>query len=681
MGARAKLRINHILMYGFLGLLAVTVFAGGAMLLESSTENVESEMISAHKRQAETVSGIAQQLFKEEMRILEQIASTSEVGSMSSQQGDAYLKSIVDKSVHAIGDDRIKIYSHFLVTDRTGAEIIHSGGVHTNPPTSLKGRDYYEEPNQGKTLICMPNISKSTGRKVYPVATPVYVNNQHQGNLAGFLNVEYISSLVNEYKVGANGYVMIVGKGGDGKEGRVIASPRKEDLWERILGEEKDAAWQDVAKKIAEKQFDTYMLTENGRVQYVTIQPVGIYDWTLIMVTPEEELVNFSKIDEMKRNFFVGALLLLLLVGGVSFLISRVISKPIKMICMQLEEIARGNLQKDIRINSKIGELQELITAINQMKESFKSVIGGVVEGAVRVADISGSLGDSSRLTEQSSRQVALSAAEMASGVEEQSRSSDAIFNKTTDIREHVVSGVAEAQIAFAAAAASTQHAKDGREEIANAVSGLQGMTEEVKMATESMQKLNRRSEEIGTIITTITGIAGQTNLLALNAAIEAARAGTAGRGFAVVAEEVRKLAEQSGSAADQITRLIQAVQADTAGIVSVMEGNLHNISAQTDGIHKGISALDTIVENVENTQVKVDYIIRIFEALAASSKDVLNSVEEIAGLGRQTAAAAQEVVGGTDKQSSMVREVNTNVEKLITLSDMLKRSVDQFKI
>lgn len=675
------MKINHILIYGILGLLGVSIFAGGTMLLQNSTEHVKTEMIAAHKKQAETVSGITTQLFKEELRILEQLANTTEVGSMSPTQGDAYLKSIVDKSLYTLGDKQLKIYSHFLVTNRTGAEIIHSGGIHTNPPTSLKGRDYFEEPNQGKTLTCMPNISKSTGKKIYPLATPVRVGDQHLGNLTGFLNIEYISTLINTYKVGENGYVMIVGKGGDGKEGRVIASPIEKDLWDRILGGESDPAWQETAKKISQKEFGTYTLTENSQLQYVTIQPIGIYDWTLVMVTPEEELINYAKLDEMRQIFYLGALALLLVVGVLSYFVSRIISQPIHAICAQLDEIARGNLRKDIVINSKINELQKLTVAVNQMKETFKAVIGDVVNSANDVAGISGTLGNTSSQTELNSHQVAQSVAKMASGATAQSQYADTIFNKTNQIRGNVASGAEESQKTFEAAAVSTQTAKSSREEISSTVAGLQELTKDVKSATESMQKLNRRSEEIGTIITTITGIAGQTNLLALNAAIEAARAGESGRGFAVVAEEVRKLAEQSAASAEQITQLIEDVQQDTSRIVVVMEGNLNKINTQVDGIHNGIRALDTIVTNVEDTQAKVDRILFIFKELAASSDDVLKSIEEILSLSHQSATASQDVVTSADEQSAMVGEVNASIEKLIKLSTALKQSVNQFKI
>ncbi len=195
----------------------------------------------------------------------------------------------------------------------------------------------------------------------------------------------------------------------------------------------------------------------------------------------------------------------------------------------------------------------------------------------------------------------------------------------------------------------------------------MAAVRDSTEQVTTAIRSLADKSDEIGGIVSTIGGIAEQTNLLALNAAIEAARAGEQGRGFAVVAEEVRKLAEESQSAAGTISSLIEQIQGETSRTVELVEDAAARSQAGAEVVGTARDAFDRISDAVADVSDRI-------AAIAAATNDV-------AGVAEQSSASAEQVSASTEQTSASTQQIAASAQDLARTAEELEHLVQQFRL
>ena len=209
----------------------------------------------------------------------------------------------------------------------------------------------------------------------------------------------------------------------------------------------------------------------------------------------------------------------------------------------------------------------------------------------------------------------------------------------------------------------------------------MRGLAESAAGVTGAIESLAAKSERIGGIVDTITGIAEQTNLLALNAAIEAARAGEQGRGFAVVAEEVRKLAEESQTAAGQIAGLIGEIQRETGEVVDMVADTAARTEGGTVTVERARAAFEAIGNAVEDVSGARRRSPRDQE-LSDDAEQMAQDVVGVATVAESASASSEQVSASTQQTSASTQEIAASAQELAaSTAGELERLVATFRL
>ena len=264
---------------------------------------------------------------------------------------------------------------------------------------------------------------------------------------------------------------------------------------------------------------------------------------------------------------------------------------------------------------------------------------------------------------------VATASAEMASSTAESGRASSD------------VAGAQSAQRTAEAALEVRQAALRGVGSAEAATTAAHAVRESSVQASEAIGQLAAKSEQIGQIVETITGIAGQTNLLALHAAIEAARAGELGRGFAVVAEEVRKLAEESQRAAATISGIVDEIQADPRSAVSVVEDGARRSGDSAATVAETRNAFERIDGAVGEVIEQAEAMARVTERIASGAEHMHAQMQEIAHVAEQSSTATDQASSATQQSSASTHQIAASADTLARSAQDLQQLVGAFTV
>lgn len=376
-----------------------------------------------------------------------------------------------------------------------------------------------------------------------------------------------------------------------------------------------------------------------------------------------------------------GSIVIVIVVFGVAFWYSGNLARRLGKISTDLKEVGTLNLLGTDLIPTRNDEIGDMGLVINNMRHSLKDFVKQIANNSQTLAASSEELSATVSEHVKSVDIVAQSISEIAAGTAENAdniSSISATLEEMSASSEEINAGAAEVN-------ASTQNA------VAEAGRGMEMLTEVVcqnEHINQSMNeisvvttKLSQGSEKIKGIVTVIDGIAAQTNLLALNAAIEAARAGEAGRGFAVVADEVRKLAEQSATATQNIAEIIDNMGEEINFAVTTVEKANQDVLKGKESAVTTQDGFKVILEKLEGVKTGVEQIAVAVEETANGTQTMVVSIENISSVAQKTSESSGTVAASSEEQNAGMHEINQNAVNLAKLATDMMEIVNKFKI
>ncbi|MGE5329349.1 MAG: methyl-accepting chemotaxis protein [Deltaproteobacteria bacterium] len=537
---------------------------------------------------------------------------------------------------------------------------------------SVAQEEYFKRAMKGQTVISDPVISKATGNPAIIAVSPVKKNGVIIGAFAQTISMEEFSKQINKEKFAKTGYAFIMNK-----EATVIAHPDAKSILKVNFLQNQEKTITEFAKKAIAGERGFYRSIKHNNINKVlSFGPIGSTGWSMVLIAPRNEV--YGDIDSYA---VVSSLLSLIIIIAICFVIIFNISqiiKPINKMVKTTEEVSGGNLTVAAEVKGR-DEMAQMAQSLNKMVERLRHMLTAILDSSSMV---SSAAEQTSAITQQiasSSENQSLASEHTFSSMEQLDASIQDISMNIQEVTANVSSVIvliseidkltdeitksagevtAQSQNSITAAETgkiSVEKTKNGMDEINKAVGDL----------VIAIRGLGKSAIDIGEIVDVIDDIAEQTNLLALNAAIEAARAGEHGKGFAVVAGAVRSLAEKSGEATKEITKLIRGIQEEVGAAVDTAKNGAQQVEIGVQLAKETESALGQIKYAVEETARQVKNVEMVIESQEKMIKEVSKAAYNVNDLANTIAAAIEEQTAASAEVVLAVKNMNESASQI----------------
>ena len=555
----------------------------------------------------------------------------------------------------------------FVFSTANGDLLVDSSGALMDASFVLEDRTWFQQlkANNGNVIITSAYTDVVTGSQVVTIAVGMFdARNKIIGGVGMDISLDTLATDIGSLSIGKTGYLTVYDS-----DYNIVCHPDKSFVMSNISDMAYSSNMASVLKGRANN--DAMLYTRSGETYCGAINYNSNINWTILGCMPNEEFRQ-----EIQFTTFMIALCFILcavILAAVVVLISSGIVRPIMKLNRVVSDLAEGNLDVDVQVNSndEIGQLSDNISSlvdrlktyivyINEIasllhemgmgnlcltfQNSFDGDFRKIKDEMENTVDLLNhalvSIKSAADQVDSGSDQVAAGAQALSQGAAEQASSTEQLSAMVSEINRQVQQ--------------AGEYAAEANERTNEAGRLTHACNQQMQEMVVAMDDISKTSEEIGKIIKTIEDIAFQTNILALNAAVEAARAGTAGKGFAVVADEVRNLAAKSAEASKNTATLIENSMAAVERGAKLAGGTAEQLQ-QVASVAQTVS--DMVSTIAETSQEQTNAIQQVTTGLDQISAVVQTN----SATAEESAAASEELASQATVMKNLVGKFNLN--------------------
>lgn len=430
--------------------------------------------------------------------------------------------------------------------------------------------------------------------------------------------------------------------------------------------------------QIHSKQRGILHTSINGKQYTLSIQHIQELRGEYVIVLPQDEYLK--SLNETAQYMVFVVIIGMTLTSIIISLLVRNLTKPLISLREQMKEARNGNLQVSVESTSTTPEISSLIKSFNAMITQMRTLLTSIKNTTSELTTTGNELFTISDQVVLENDKLKSAIEVVKLGSEQTVSTTEENINVFQNMNNSFEKIFGEMEQLFNKSLSMNESSKEGEKSFLQMIQTINHFEQEVKGATGTIHEVKHHSQSISSVVTLIQQLAEKTKLLSLNARIEAARAGEAGKGFSIVANEVRKLAEQSSQAAEDINITISKMGVISQKASDELDDIFAGFQQHFHTAEKSKEAFTILIQDIDEISQKIHNVQNELQDLSEVLPTVASSVEQVASISQQTLASAEEMMNVSKQQTIKMNLSHEAGVKLIDHSQSLSLLTNEFQ-